>query len=58
MKHLSINLKLRFKKKNLDGTYRKLMSSLAKKYGWKYKTSLKDGLSITINDYLKNNSFK
>ena len=59
MKHLGINLKLRFKKANLDGTYRKLMdSSLARKYGWKYKTSLKDGLSITINDYLKNNSFK
>ncbi len=59
MKHLGISLKLRFKKVNLDGTYRKLMdSSLARKYGWKYKTSLKDGLSIAINDYLKNNIFK
>lgn len=59
MKHLGISLKLRFKKVNLDGTYRKLMdSSLARKYGWKYKTSLKDGLSIAINDYLKNNTFK
>ena len=59
MKHLGISLKLRFKKENLDGTYRKLMdSSLARKYGWKYKTSLKDGLSIAINDYLKNNTFK
>ena len=59
MKHLGISLKLRFKKVNLDGTYRKLMdSSLARKYGWKCKTSLKDGLSIAINDYLKNNTFK
>ena len=59
MNHLGINLKIKYKKVNLDGTYRKLMdSSLARKYGWKYKTSLKDGLSITINDYLKNNSFK
>ena len=33
---------------------RKLLDiSLAKKYGWKYKTSLKKGLSITINDFLK-----
>ncbi len=59
MRHLGINLEIRYKKVNLDGTYRKLMdSSLARRYGWKYKTSLKDGLSITINDYLKNNSFK
>ena len=46
------------KKKNLDGTFRKLMdSSLAKKYGWKFKTNLDVGLSITINDYLKKQIF-
>ena len=39
MKHLGIKIKTKIEKKNLDGTYRKLMdSSLAKKYGWKYKT--------------------
>ena len=27
---------------------------LSKKYGWKYKTSLEKGISITINDYLEN----
>ncbi len=27
--------------------------SLAKKYGWKHKNSLKKGLTITINDYTK-----
>ena len=54
MSHLGVNLKLKNKKMNLDGTYRKLMdSSLARKYGWKYKTSLHKGISITVNDYLK-----
>ena len=53
MQHLGINLKIKHEKVNLDGTYRKLMdSSLAKKYGWEYKTELDVGLSITINDYL------
>ena len=41
-------------KKNLDGTYRKLLdSSLANKYGWKAKTSLKNGIGLAINDFLK-----
>ena len=59
MKHLKVDLKIRHEKKYLDGTLRKLLDvSLAKKYGWKYKTGLKDGLSITINDYLKKNLIK
>ena len=42
------------KKKKLEGTFSKLLDvSLAKKYGWKYKTSLDEGLSNTINDFLK-----
>ena len=54
MKYLGVNLKIKHEKSNLDGTYRKLMdSSLAKKYGWKYKTDLDVGLAITINDYLE-----
>ena len=58
MKHLGVNLKITYQSSNLDGTYRKLLdSSLAKKYGWKAKTSLDTGLSITINDYLKNYQF-
>ena len=32
-------------------------SSLAKKYGWKYKTDLDVGLAITINDYLEKQIF-
>ena len=56
MKHLKINLKIIYEKQKLEGTYRKLLDvSLAKKYGWTYKTSLETGLSITIIDYLKKN---
>ena len=59
MKHLGVKLKIKHEKNNLDGTYRKLMdSSLAKKYGWNYKTDLDAGLSITINDYLEKQIFK
>ena len=58
MKYLGVNLKIKHGKNNLDGTYRKLMdSSLAKKYGWKYKTDLNTGLAITINDYLEKQIF-
>ena len=58
MKYLGVNLKIKHGKNNLDGTYRKLMdSSLAKKYGWKYKTDLSSGLAITINDYLEKQIF-
>ena len=54
MRHLGVNLKIIYEKKTLDGTFRKLLDvSLAKKYGWKYKTNLDEGLSNTINDYLK-----
>ena len=59
MKHLEVELKIIHEKKHLDGTLRKLLdTSLAKKYGWKYKTSLQVGLSNTINDYLQNNVIK
>ncbi|MFL2898341.1 MAG: GDP-L-fucose synthase family protein [Candidatus Pelagibacter sp.] len=58
MKHLHVKLKIIYEKKNLDGTYRKLLDvSLAKKYGWKHKTTLTSGISYTLNDYLKK-SFK
>ncbi len=54
MRHLGVNLKIIHRDIKFDGTYRKLIdSSLARKYGWKYKTKLDVGLSITINDYLK-----
>ena len=59
MRHLGINLKIINEKKKLEGTFRKLLDvSLAKKYGWVFKTSLEKGLSITINDYLENRVLK
>ena len=54
MRHLGINLEIKHDNIKLDGTHRKLIdSSIARNYGWKYKTSLTDGLSLTINDYIK-----
>ena len=54
MKHLGVNLRIINEIGKLEGTYKKLLDvSLAKKYGWKYKTSLEKGLSLTINDYLE-----
>ena len=51
-----MSLKIHYKKNKPNGTMRKVLDvTLAKKYGWKYKTSLKKGLSIVVNDYLKRN---
>ena len=59
MNHLGINLKIINQKNKLEGTHKKLLDvSLAKKYGWSFKTSLEKGISITINDYLENNLLK
>ena len=56
MRHLGVNLSIIYERQKLEGTYRKLLDiSLAKKCGWTYKTSLEEGLSKTIIDYLKKN---
>ena len=56
MKHLGVNFKINYKLEKPNGTMRKVLDvSLAKRYGWSYKTPLKKGLAITINDYLKKN---
>jgi len=58
MRHLGVDLKIKYKNIKLDGTFRKLMdSTLAKKYGWRYKTDLEKGITLTINDYLKKQVF-
>ena len=55
MKHLQFKLKIKNENKKPDGTPRKLLdSNLAKKYGWRAKISLEDGLRIVINDFIKN----
>ena len=57
MKHLNVDFKIIHQKNKLTGNPRKLLDvSLARKYGWEYKTSLKEGISKTIEDYLKKNS--
>ena len=53
MKHMNVNLKIVFDKKP-NGTFKSIDSSLAKSYGWKHKTKFEKGISIAINDYLKN----
>ena len=59
MNHLKIKRKIIYERNKLEGTYSKLLDvSLAKKYGWRYKTSLETGLSRTINDFLKRNILK
>ena len=56
MKYLGVDFKITYKKTKPNGTMKKVLDvSLAKKYGWGYKTPLKKGLAITINDYLKRN---
>ena len=56
MKHLGVDFKIIYKKDKPNGMMRKVLDvSLAHKYGWRYKTPLKKGLSVTINDYLKKN---
>ncbi len=59
MRHLGVKLKILHEKKNLDGTFRKLLdSSLANRYGWKPQTTLDMGLSNAINDYLQKQLIK
>ena len=49
--------KLRFNKKYPDGTKRKLLdNTILKKFGWKPKISLKDGLKNTIKWYVENSN--
>ena len=52
MKQLNIKLKIIYDRSKPDGVPRKLLDvSLAKKYGWYIKTSLKEGFSNTIKDF-------
>jgi len=54
MKQLGVELKIKYDKAKPDGMPRKLLDiSLAKKYGWESKTSLKDGFKSTIDNYIK-----
>ena len=49
-----MKIKINFDKSKPNGTPRKILNiSLAKKYGWRAKTSLKDAIDKTYNDYLR-----
>lgn len=59
MKHLDVNFKINYISSKPDGMYRKRLDlSIIKKYGWKSKFSLDDGMRITLKDYLKNSNLK
>ena len=50
----NIKINIHFDKTKPDGTPRKLLdTTIAKKYGWRPKISLKDGFFLTYADYLK-----
>lgn len=54
-KKLNFNGKIVFDKKHPDGTPRKLLDcTVAKKNGWIYKTSLENGIELTIQDFITN----
>ena len=53
MKILSVKANIIFDKTKPDGTPRKLLDiSLAKKYGWRAKTTLKNGIIKTYASFL------
>ena len=55
LKYLSCNLKIKFDKNKPDGTPRKIVDcTIAKKYGWRAKTSFQEGFRITYSDYINN----
>ena len=52
MREMNVKLKVIYDKSKPDGVPRKLLDvSLAKKYGWVSKTSLKDGFLNTLEDF-------
>ena len=56
IKFFGADLKIKYDKSKPDGVKRKLLNiSLAKKYGWRPKTSLEQGIKLTLN-YLKERS--
>lgn len=55
--YFKMNLKIKFDRSKPDGVPRKLLDiSIIRKMGWKAKTSLKDGLSMVVKDFLKKNT--
>ena len=54
LKILDVKLKISYDKKKPNGTPRKLLdNSLAKKYGWRPKISLDQGIKLSYKSFLK-----
>ena len=54
IKNLGLDIKINYDRSRMDGTPRKKLDwSLARKYGWKPKHNLKEGLKKTYIDYIK-----
>ena len=52
---IKLKFKLKFNKRYPDGTKRKILdNTILKKFGWKPKISLKNGLENTIKWYVEN----
>ena len=55
MKILKVKLKIKYIKKNLKGTPRKLLDcSIANELGWKPKVNIDKGLNLAMKDFIKN----
>ena len=55
MKILRVKLKIKYIKKNLKGTPRKILDcSIANKLGWKPKVNIDKGLNLAMTDFIKN----
>ena len=54
IKKIDSKIQIKFDKSKPDGTPRKIVdSSLARKYGWKPKISLSEGLNKTLESFFK-----
>ena len=52
IKKLNLKVKINYERKKPDGVYRKVLDvGIAKKYGWKAKTSLNKGFDITYKEF-------
>ena len=54
MKKLETNKNIIFEKSKPNGSPRKILNyNVAKKYGWKPKTTLDKGFDLTLKDFIK-----
>ena len=54
MKIMGVKLNIKYVNKDFNGTYRKKLDlTIASRYGWKARTPIKKGITLTIKDYLE-----